>query len=107
MLEFGKYRLIVELGRGGMAEVYLAFLQGPEGFNKLCVLKCLRGNLVEDDEFVTMLVDEARLAARLNHPNIVQTNEVGSVDGHYFIAMEFLDGQAFNRLLRRRSVPKA
>ena len=78
---FGKYRLIAELGHGGMADVFLAVQAGPvgSGFKKLTVIKRLRQNLAEEPEFVAMLVDEARIAARLNHPNVVQTNEVGQV----------------------------
>lgn len=98
---FGKYTLLAELGHGGMADVFLAVVQGPGGFSKLQVLKCLRKNLAEDPEFVTMLVDEARLAARLNHPNVVQTLEVGSVGTQYFIAMEYLEGQPMNRVTHR------
>lgn len=101
--EFGKYQLIAGLGHGGMADVYLAAIHGPEGlgFSKLLVIKRLRPNLVEDPEFVAMLVDEARIAARLNHPNTVNTLEIGEVDGQYFIAMEYLDGQPLHRLLNR------
>jgi len=100
---FGKYRLIAELGHGGMADVYLAVVRGPSGlgFSKLQVIKRLRPNLVEDPDFIAMLIDEARIAARLNHPNVVQTIEVGEVDGQYFIAMEFLDGQPLHRVLHR------
>ncbi|MBI4957406.1 MAG: serine/threonine protein kinase [Myxococcales bacterium] len=97
----GKYRLIAELGRGGMAEVYLAIVAGPAGFNKLLVVKCIRLHLAEDPDFLAMFLDEARLAARLNHPNIVQTIEVGNADGRYFIAMEYLEGQPLNRVLHR------
>ena len=99
--EFGKYRLIAELGHGGMADVFLAVARGPVGFNKLLVIKRLRANLAEDPEFVAMLVDEARLAARLNHPNVVQTLEVGQVGQQYFIAMEYLDGQPLHRVTHR------
>ncbi len=100
---FGKYRLIAELGHGGMADVFLAVMAGPEGsgFSKLTVIKRLRENLAEEPEFVEMLVDEARIAARLNHPNVVQTNEVGSVGNAYFLAMEYLDGQPFHRIQHR------
>ena len=97
----GKYRLIAELGRGGMAEVYLAIVAGPAGFNKLLVVKCIRPNLAEDPDFLAMFLDEARLAARLNHPNIVQTIEVGHMEGRYFIAMEYLEGQPLNRIQHR------
>src|SRR5262245_54107302 len=101
--EFGKYRLVAELGHGGMADVYLASLSGPQGlgFSKLVVIKRLRPNLIEDPEFVAMLIDEARIAARLNHPNVVQTIEVGQVGDQYFVAMEFLDGQPLHRIVYR------
>jgi serine/threonine protein kinase len=98
---FGKYRLIAELGQGGMADVFLAVQQGPVGFNKLLVIKRLRETFVEDPDFVAMLLDEARLAARLNHPNVVQTNEVGEVGKHHFIAMEYLEGQPLHRIIHR------
>ncbi len=96
---FGKYRLIASVGHGGMADVYLAALAGPAGVTKLQVVKRLRQNLAEEPDFLSMFLDEARLAARLNHPNVVQTNEVGEVDSGYFIAMEYLDGQPLNRIL--------
>jgi serine/threonine-protein kinase len=100
---FGKYRLIAELGHGGMADVFLAVIAGPvgSGFTKLTVVKRLRQNLAEEQEFVEMLVDEARISARLNHPNVVQTNEVGSVGNQYFLAMEYLDGQPLHRVQHR------
>lgn len=97
----GKYRLIAELGHGGMAEVYLAVVQGPAGFNKLVVIKQIRPQLATDPEFLSMFLDEARLAARLSHPNVVQTNEVGQEGDRYFIAMEYLEGQPLNRVLHR------
>ncbi len=105
-LQIGKYMPIAELGRGGMADVYLSATHGPAGFRKLLVVKKLRATLADDPEFVSMLLDEARIAARLNHPNVVQTYEVGSVDGEYFIAMEYLEGQPLHRLIRR-SIEKA
>ena len=86
-----------------MAEVYLAVAKGSGGFNKLQVLKVLRCDQQEMDraELVRMFQDEARLAARLNHPNIVQSYEVGSENGHDFIAMEYLDGQPLNQVRQR------
>src|SRR4051812_12396895 len=97
----GKYRLIAELGHGGMAEVFLAVVRGPAGFNKLVVIKQIRPQLAEDPEFLGMFLDEARLAARLSHPNVVQTNEVGQEGSRYFIAMEYLEGQPLNRVVHR------
>ena len=93
----GRYRRLAELGRGGMATVYLAAARGPQGFTKLVVLKELRPDLAQDPEFRTMFLDEARLAARLNHPNVVQTYEVGELSGQHVIVMEFLDGQPLSR----------
>ncbi|HMJ10912.1 MAG TPA: protein kinase [Polyangiaceae bacterium] len=98
-----KFRLLARLGGGGMAEVYLAVAAGPGGFNKLQVLKVLRPDLPDADrtDFIQMFQDEARLAARLNHPNIVQSHGFGSEAGHDFIAMEYLDGQPLNRIQER------
>ncbi len=107
MATLGAYRLIAELGHGGMADVYLAAVQGPagSGFTKLAVIKKLRENLAEDPEFVAMLMDEARITARLAHPNVVQLFEIGEEDGQLFLAIEFLDGQPFHRVERRFSRP--
>src|SRR5215472_15065348 len=91
--DLGKYALIATLGRGGMADVYLAVARGPAGFHKLVVIKRLRADVPDRALLEAMLLDEARLAARLRHPNVVQTLEVGEVAGDGFIAMEYLDGQ--------------
>src|ERR1017187_6840668 len=102
-LTIGKYRLIAELGQGGMADVFLAVATGPAGlgFSKLVVIKRLREDFASDPEFVAMLVDEARIAARLNHPNVVQTIGCVEAEGQYFLAMESLDGQSLRTNLRR------
>ena len=97
---FGKYELFAKLGSGGMAEVFLALSRGMAGFNKLVVLKRLRPSVAEDSAMIGMFLDEARLAARLHHPNIVNTYEVGEHEGAYFIAMELLEGQPLNRILK-------
>jgi serine/threonine-protein kinase len=99
--DIGRFRLIAELARGGMGIVYLALLRGPGGFNKLFVVKELKRHLAEDPNLVRMFIDEARLAAKLNHPNVVQTIEVGSSGNRHYIAMEYLEGQSLKRLLRR------
>ena len=102
----GKYHLIASLGGGGMAKVYLALMAGPGGFNKLLVIKVLREDVLSgSDESVHMFWDEARLAARLVHPNIVQTYEGGAIQGRYFLAMEYLDGQAY-RAVQNRMGPR-
>jgi len=96
----GRYQLLGSLGQGGMADVYLAVARGPLGFSKLVVLKRLRANADDDGRAVQMFLDEARIAARLRHPNIVDTYDVGQEVDSHFIAMEYLDGQPFNRLLK-------
>jgi serine/threonine-protein kinase len=89
----GKYRLIAELGQGGMARVFLAVAQGADvKFRKLAVVKMLRPEIAIEPEFNEMFLEEARLCARLNHPNIVQTYDVGVDNGRHLIAMEFLQG---------------
>jgi eukaryotic-like serine/threonine-protein kinase len=88
----GKYRLIAELGQGGMATVYLAVAMGQSGFRKLAVVKLLRPEIAVDAEFVQMFLDEAKLCARLSHPNIVHTYDVGVDEVGHLMAMEYLDG---------------
>ncbi len=89
----GKYRLISELGRGGMASVYLAVARGIGGVNKLVVLKAVLPELASEPSSLAMFMDEARLAAQLNHPNVVQTYEVGTEGDRHVIVMEYLEGQ--------------
>ncbi len=97
---FDKYTLIGKLGHGGMAEVNLAVATGRGNFRKLIVIKRLHRHLAMEPGFVDMFLDEARLAARLSHPNVVQTHEVGEWNDNHFLAMEYLDGQGLERLLR-------
>lgn len=97
----GRYRLLLELGHGGMAHVYLALVSGLAGFSKLVVLKVMRDELREHPASLNMFLGEARLAARMNHPNVVQTSEVGEDTGRYFICMEYLEGQTLGRLLKK------
>jgi serine/threonine protein kinase len=106
----GRYTLLGVIGRGGMAEVFLAKQDGPAGFQKTCVVKRIRRSLAEEPRFVDMFLREARVAARLNHPNAVQIFELGQEEGEYFIAMEHLDGLSLHRMARRswyadRSLP--
>ena len=96
----GKYRPILELGRGGMAVVYLAIVRGPAGFNKLQVIKQLRHELAGEPDQVAMFLNEARVSARINHPNVVQINEIGREGEAYFMAMEYIDGQTLERIFR-------
>src|SRR5205809_6883315 len=88
----GKYKLVRLIASGGMAEVYLARQAGAAGFEKLVCLKRILPHLARDKQFVEMFLNEARLAARLDHPNIVSIFDLGEANGNYFIAMEFIDG---------------
>lgn len=97
-----KYRILAQLGEGGTARVWLAMARGPSGFNKLVVLKTVRGELFDNATVVEMFLEEARLAARLNHPHIVQTNEVFEQNQHPVIVMEYLDGLPFSAVLERQ-----
>jgi eukaryotic-like serine/threonine-protein kinase len=97
----GRYRLLLELGHGGMAHVYLALVTGLGGFTKLVVLKVMRDELREHPASLNMFLGEARLAARMNHPNVVVTTEVGEDNGRYYICMEYLEGQPLSRVLKK------
>ncbi len=100
-IPFGSYLLLKRLARGGMAEVFLARQRGPEGFDRRVALKRILPHLVDSEDFVRMFLDEARLAARLSHPNVVHIYEFGKVDEHYFIAMEYVDGIHAGALIER------
>ncbi|MGH7328606.1 MAG: serine/threonine protein kinase, partial [Polyangiaceae bacterium] len=99
--DFAGYRVLARLGHGGMADVYLASSEKQPGFTKLFVLKALKEDFKNDPEILAMFVQEAHIAARLNHAHVVQTYEVGTANDLPFIAMEFLDGQALNTVIRR------
>ncbi|HZX42028.1 MAG TPA: serine/threonine-protein kinase, partial [Myxococcaceae bacterium] len=100
-MRLGKYQLLRKLATGGMAEVFLAKTDGPMGFEKLLVIKRILPHLAEDPQFVEMFLAEAKLAARLNHPNLVQLFDFGEAEGSYFIAMEYIDGATLRLLLAR------
>jgi eukaryotic-like serine/threonine-protein kinase len=103
----GKYRAFLELGQGGTAIVYLGVSRGLGGFNKLVVLKMLKRALAKEPEFREMFLSEARLSARLSHPNIVQVYEVTERDNAPIIVMEYLEGKPLSdlRAERRGAVP--
>jgi tRNA A-37 threonylcarbamoyl transferase component Bud32 len=96
-----KHSILVELGRGGMADVYLAVARGPADFHKLVVLKRLREDLARDPSFRDMALSEAKIAARLNHPNVVQTYEILNDGERPVIVMEYLEGQSLSSVLAR------
>lgn len=97
---FGRYQLIRPIGMGGMAEVFLARLKAVAGFEKVVVLKRILPHLSNDERFVEMFLQEAKIAARVTHPNVVQIFDVGEVGGRYFIAMEYVRGWDLNVILR-------
>jgi serine/threonine-protein kinase len=97
---YGKYFLIKKLAEGGMAEIFLAKQVGVEGFEKNVVIKRMLPHLSAASDFVSMFLDEARLAASLTHPNIVQISDLGFADGCYFICMEYLAGEDLATVLR-------
>ncbi len=98
--QFGKYVLVRKLAEGGMAEIFLAKQVGAEGFERNVVVKRMLKHLSGVTDFVGMFLDEARLAARLAHQNIVQIYDLGAADGCYFICMEYLAGEDFSTVLR-------
>lgn len=98
---FGKYTLLSRLATGGMANVFLAQHKGPGGFEKTCVVKRILPHLSQDPEFIQLFLGEARMAARLSHPNIVQIYDLGQVDKDYFLAMEYVDGVDLEQTLYR------
>jgi serine/threonine-protein kinase len=98
--QLGRYQVLSKLAQGGMAEVFVAKLVGASGFTKRYAIKRLLPELSADPELVQMLLDEARIASSLSHPNICQIFELGESDGRHFIAMEYLEGQTLAQLMR-------
>jgi serine/threonine protein kinase len=98
--QIGRYRIERLLARGGMAEVFVGKAEGPGGFSKSVVIKRILPELAEDPTFVDMFLSEARLAAQLSHPNVVQVFDFGQHEGHYFLAMEHVRGQTLRALLK-------
>jgi len=97
---FGKYEILRRIAVGGMAEIHLARARGIEGFEKLVVIKRILPQYADNEEFVQMFLDEARLAAHLHHSNVVQVYDIGQVDQQYFLSMEFLHGQDVRQVMK-------
>jgi serine/threonine protein kinase len=98
---FGKYELLERLGTGGMAIVYRARYTAAPGITKPVVIKKVLDVYAEDQAFVQMFIQEARISVGLNHGNIVQVFDFGQVDGEYFLAMELVDGQPLSRVIKK------
>ena len=103
---FGKYTLVAKLATGGMAEIFLARLIGDGGFEKLVCIKRIHPHLARDPQFVAMFLDEARVAARISHPNVCQVFELGEWQRQYFIAMEYLEGVPLSCFRRSDYYPR-
>ncbi|OJH36670.1 serine/threonine-protein kinase [Cystobacter ferrugineus] len=99
--DFGRYELVSKLASGGMAVTYRATMKGAAGVTKPVVIKQILPHFADDPAFVEMFISEARVAAALTHGNIAQVFDFGEIDGHYFLAMEFVHGQPLSKLLRR------
>ncbi|MBN2360502.1 MAG: protein kinase [Deltaproteobacteria bacterium] len=109
----GRYTLLYELAAGGMATLYLARVSGPAGFQKLVAIKRIHPHLAKEPSFVEMFLDEARIAAGIQHPNVAQIYELGQVEHSFFIVMEYVEGESLARfaraylaLLREASIPQ-
>jgi serine/threonine-protein kinase len=98
-----RFELIAELASGGMATVFLARLSGAAGFQRLVAIKRLHPHLAREPEFVEMFLDEARLAARIHHPNVVPIQEVGESDQGYYLVMDYIEGDTLARVLAKAS----
>jgi len=98
--QLGRYDLVAQIGEGGMAEVHLARQRGPRSFEKLVVVKTVRQSLASRPELAAMLLEEARIAALLKHPNVVDIYDLGEENGTYFIAMEYLEGESLAAILK-------
>ncbi|KFE66789.1 serine/threonine-protein kinase [Hyalangium minutum] len=99
--QFGRYELVSHLGRGGMAEVWRARLLGEAGVTKPVLIKKVLPEYANDEAFIRMFISEARISATLSHGNIAQVYDFGRVDGDYFLAMEYVDGQPLHRFFKR------
>ncbi len=96
----GRYALYGELAAGGMATVHFGRLLGPVGFSRTVAIKRLHPQFAKDPEFVSMFLDEARLAARIQHPNVVATLDVVALEGELFLVMEYVSGESLSKLIR-------
>jgi serine/threonine-protein kinase len=96
----GRYAMYEQFAAGGMATLHYGRLLGPAGFSRTVAIKRLHAHLSEDPDFVAMFLDEARLAARIHHPNVIQTLDVESSEGELFVVLDYVHGDSLSRLLR-------
>src|SRR5438105_14542788 len=100
-IQFGKYYLLERINVGGMAEVFKAKTFGVEGFERLLAVKRILPNIAEDEEFIAMFIDEAKIAVQLQHANIAQIFDLGKVEDSYFIALEYVHGKDLRSIFDR------
>src|ERR671918_2933334 len=98
---FGKYLLLERINVGGMAEVFIAKAFGVEGFERILAIKKILPTMAEDEEFIAMFIDEARISVQLNHTNIVHIHELGKHNNAFYIAMEYVAGRDLRTILER------
>ena len=103
---FGNYLLLAKLAKGGMAQVCVGKSFGAEGFERLVAIKQLLPEFSEDEKFVSMFIDEAKIASQLSHANICQIYDLGNKDGTLYIAMEFIHGRDMYTILKRAAAQK-
>ncbi len=100
---FGRYQLLEKIAAGGMAEVYKARMRGEEGFEKIVAIKRILPHMADNDDFITMFIDEAKLAAQLTHNNIIHIYDLGKEDAYHYIAMEYVEGKDLRSILKLAS----
>jgi TonB family protein len=99
-IKFGQYVLLDKIATGGMAEVWKARMRGVEGFQKTVAIKKILPHLSDNQDFIEMFIDEAKLAAQLNHNNIIHIYDLGKIQSSYYIAMEYIDGYDLKTILK-------
>ena len=98
--QVGRYLICGEMASGGMATVHLGRLLGPAGFSKIVAIKRLHAHFASDPEFLSMFIDEARLASAISHPNVVSSLDVVAEDGELLLVMEYVQGETLAQLIR-------
>src|SRR3954469_12728335 len=96
----GEYRILAELARGGMGRVYLARRSGQAGFERYFAIKVMHQQLNDDQNAVMMLLDEAHIASRLHHPNVVPVMDIGTFEDGYYLVMDYVEGGSLQQLLK-------
>lgn len=98
---FGPYDIVARMGSGGMADLYLATMEGAADFHRPVVIKVVQKHLAKDDELVKMFLDEARVAASIHHPNVIRIVDLGELEGRYYLVMEYVHGASLSDLLKK------